>query len=219
MADASVTNSFTAGGTIVANEVNANFTDLTTFLNTTGVHVYQAGTVNSSALADASVTGNKLAATAAAQRRVVHSMNGGIIAIPSTSQWLLTYPGNAGQSVTSGAASSYIFYMNPADYAVGTLTAKVSLRAACVTMAAGPDQQVTFGIHKVSAHSGSGLTLDSALTSVSFTPTTAYFRHTGLAADFTLSSEGFYAVVISYAIAPSTGADARYGYQVMVRAQ
>lgn len=61
MANASVTNSFTAGTTIVASQVNTNFTDILNFLNTTGVHVYQASTIETAALENDAVTAAKIA--------------------------------------------------------------------------------------------------------------------------------------------------------------
>lgn len=44
-----------------ANEVNARFTAIETFLNTTGVHVYQAATIETAALEDSAVTTAKIA--------------------------------------------------------------------------------------------------------------------------------------------------------------
>lgn len=70
MANASVTNTFAAGTTIQASQVNANFTDLLNFLNTTGVHVYQAATIETAALEDDAVTVAKIAETGFPGRRV-----------------------------------------------------------------------------------------------------------------------------------------------------
>ena len=61
MASASVTNTFTSGTTAVASEVNQNFSDILSFLNSTGVNVYQAGSINTAAMANDAVTRAKMA--------------------------------------------------------------------------------------------------------------------------------------------------------------
>jgi hypothetical protein len=72
MADFTTPNDFVAGQVAVAADVNANFTAVETFLNSTGVHVYQAGTIETAALEDSAVTSAKLAsgAVTAAKRGV-----------------------------------------------------------------------------------------------------------------------------------------------------
>lgn len=57
------TNTFVSGTTITAAASNQNWTDVETFLNTTGVGVYQTLSVTTAALAANAVTGAKLAAT------------------------------------------------------------------------------------------------------------------------------------------------------------
>ncbi len=61
MTDHATPNTFTNGTEADATQVNANFAAIVTFLNSTGVHVYQAGTIETAALEDLAVTGAKIA--------------------------------------------------------------------------------------------------------------------------------------------------------------
>lgn len=62
MADAAVTHTFAGGSTILSAQVNTNFSNLLTFLNTTGVHKYQALSVTNAALGAAIVDSSKATA-------------------------------------------------------------------------------------------------------------------------------------------------------------
>jgi hypothetical protein len=53
MTTAAITNTFVTATVAEASKVNQNFSDLLTFLNTTGVHVYQANTVGEDAISSA----------------------------------------------------------------------------------------------------------------------------------------------------------------------
>ena len=58
--NAAITYAFSAGDLIRSADVNTNFSDLIAFLNATGVHVYQAGTITAAALASNAVTTAKI---------------------------------------------------------------------------------------------------------------------------------------------------------------
>lgn len=67
MANATVTHTLANGAVSDAAQVNTNFSDVLNFLNSTGVHVYQAGTIATAAVADGAVTTPKLGTALAAQ--------------------------------------------------------------------------------------------------------------------------------------------------------
>lgn len=60
MPDLNVPHVFTSGSKGIAADVNANFDAIETKVNTTGVHVYEAGTVRTDALANGAVTHEKM---------------------------------------------------------------------------------------------------------------------------------------------------------------
>lgn len=86
MTNVAVTNTFTSGTTISSSQVNTNFSDLVTFLNSTGVHVFQAGTVNATALASNAVTTAKIADDAVTAAKIA---DGTIVpGLFSNPQWI-----------------------------------------------------------------------------------------------------------------------------------
>lgn len=64
MTNVAVTNTFSAGTLIESAKVNQNFSDLVTFLNSTGVSAYQDGSIAGADLADSIITTSKEASMA-----------------------------------------------------------------------------------------------------------------------------------------------------------
>jgi len=78
MTTAAVTNAFVAGNTIIASQVNQNFADVLTFLNTTGVNVFQPASITAPALAFDAVTTNAILDQNITQGKLA----AGVIAMP-----------------------------------------------------------------------------------------------------------------------------------------
>jgi hypothetical protein len=112
MTTCAVTNSFTPATTIVASQVNQNFTDLLTFLNTTGVNVYQAASIANAAIsASAAIAQTKLGVVDACQ---VHK-------------------GGGTQTITTGAGQNVTFDTEDFDTAAMHSTVSNTDRITIVT--------------------------------------------------------------------------------------
>lgn len=112
MTNIAIPNTFVAGNFAIAADVNENFTEIETFLNSTGVPLLQAGAVSAaSKIADAIITPAKLALPGVA---VVNPTAGGGVVLTTSNQDLVS-----GASVTFSGNSSYA----TADAAAGKVTA------------------------------------------------------------------------------------------------
>lgn len=105
-----------------------------------------------------------------------------------------------------------LIYLNPADYAVTGLTARLRVKAQLVTNATAPTGTWTFGLHPVTAVAGASggvsYTIGAAVSgsTVAFATPAASSLNQNVAADFGFPAAGYYALglVTSAAVATSS---------------
>lgn len=139
---ASVPSTFVAGTTILASAANANFQALLTYLNTTGVGFYQAGTVDQTALAALSVTNAKLALGSVANNNL--AANAAVLApglfaaipaaasVPAGTLYPATDVGVGALYRSDGSSWAAVARMDAVAPAANTITSAM-LQAASVT--------------------------------------------------------------------------------------
>jgi hypothetical protein len=105
-----------------------------------------------------------------------------------------------------------LIYLNPADYAVAGLTARLRVKAQLVCNAVAPTGTWTFGLHPVTAVAGAAggvsYTIGAAVTgsTVAFTTPAASSMNQNASADMAFPAAGYYALglVTSAAVATSS---------------
>lgn len=193
MSTLAITNSFTAGTTIVASQMNTNFTDVTTFLNTTGVNVYQA----------ASVGGAALAADVCALEKTIFQTNFAIAGGSAAGTYWFDAATTGGKNVASGTAgptnNAFCFVMlNSADYLVAGRTTKLQVRVSLAANATAVGTvTLTFGLYPITV-AGAAFVINPTLGSVTSGSTAAFVTPaastaaTAASGVFTLPANGAY---------------------------
>lgn len=137
MTNAAVTNTFAAGATAVASQVNQNFTDILTFLNVTGVPKVQAAVVDATALASASVTAPKIglpavggiANTRALTATLAAVVANGVAALTKTNTSFVDLDASLGKVIAKATGLYLVSMVVDAIGFSGTLSAATQLEA------------------------------------------------------------------------------------------
>lgn len=184
---------FVAQTAITSDQMDANFAAIATFFNTTGVNVYQAGTVD----------GTAMAAGPFAAYRTIFQQNGTIAAGSVAATYYHPVGAVALASAASTAANTVqvpMFNIQSADYAIAGKTTKLSLRVNMYFNATAPGT-ITFttGLYPVTIAGGAAVFTPSLGTVVSgstvavVNPSASTFS-TGSSGSFALPSNGAYTI-------------------------
>lgn len=120
------------------------------------------------------------------------------------------------------AGFPYMFYLDPADYAVTGLTTRYRLRVSLGTNATAPGTSFTYGLHTVTATAGAGgfftTIASTAVASSTVTRTTpsASTRYTDTSADFSAPAAGalVFGLIFPSGTAANSACNIEYALQV-----
>ena len=200
---------FVSGNTIASSEIDANFSAISTYANTTGVHVYQASTVTSTALGT----------TAISQYRDVAVQTSLRTAIASTANFAAPM-GVLATLLSAAASSAAIIYIDPADYALTSKTTYARLVSWSQTETAPTSSTLTVALYPVSSTAAGVITVGTIVTGSTSTTaaiTGANTRTLSTTADFAFPAAGYYVVVFAHSVSPAQ--TLTYGWKLQARAQ
>lgn len=128
---------------------------------------------------------------------------------------------NVGYIQIASSATGYAaaFYLDPADYTVGTRTTKYRLRVAYSTNGTQSGQTTTFGLYPVSSISGGIVTLGAvtAGSTVAFANPAINTLGQGNSGDFTAPTAGYYALGFAAGAAWTAAAEAAVSVRLQMR--
>lgn len=107
----------------------------------------------------------------------------------------------------------FAVYLDPADFAAGSRTSKLRLRAQCITNAVAPNKTITAGMYPITAFGGASgahpyvQTLGTVVTgsTVAFATPALSTRTPSTSGDFTFPSAGWYSFALSTSGAMAVG--------------
>lgn len=202
-------------------DVEDNDVAIRTFLNTTGVHVYQAGTIETAAHEAKAVTGTVLADDVVGAYRTL--LTGERILPTDTAATggpFFLGPTGVTPSVTqqSGAASNWTYttttavagqpggvplvYLDDADYAIAGRTTKLRVRGIVLANATAPAINFTFALHPITVAGAADTvtyylgTATAGSTAVATTPSASTVT-AATGTDFTIPADGAYALGVT----------------------
>lgn len=214
---------FVSGTSISSSQIDTNYADICSYLNSTGVGYYQAGTITATAIADGTITGAKLAASTQAAYRTAFRASefASTLHADTTERAFYNVASSSGLiTIAAGNAPHMAFYLDPADFAVGSLTTKVRLRYQFLTFSSAitGGGTATVSLKPISSIDGSGTpTLGAAVATAAIAPSTAYTTSHNEGAEATLTA-GWYAITEKFSAAPNAVGTTRI-VDVQVRCQ